>query len=107
MKILTYLFSFLILFTLNLYSANEKKPPNILLIVADDMSFTDIGAYGSEIETPNIDCIAKEGVNNNEYRRNSCVYRTAVRRGVRIRMHRCCRSFVIRSEGPVRRLAGG
>ena len=67
MKILTYLLSFLILFTLNLYSANEKKPPNILLIVADDMAFTDIGVYGSEIETPNIDSIAKEGVKFTQY----------------------------------------
>ncbi|ANO50512.1 arylsulfatase [Woeseia oceani] len=36
--------------------------PNILLIVADDLGYTDIGAYGSEISTPNIDSLAASGV---------------------------------------------
>ena len=62
MKIFSYAASFLILLTLNLYSANDKNTPNILLIVADDMAYTDIGVYGSEIETPNIDALAKKGV---------------------------------------------
>lgn len=37
-------------------------PPNILLIVVDDMGYTDIGAFGSEIRTPNIDALALGGV---------------------------------------------
>jgi arylsulfatase len=36
--------------------------PNILLVVADDMGWTDLGSYGSEIETPNLDALAEEGV---------------------------------------------
>ena len=36
--------------------------PNVLLIMADDMGYTDIGSFGGEIETPNIDALAKEGV---------------------------------------------
>lgn len=36
--------------------------PNILLIVVDDMGYTDIGAYGGEIHTPNLDALAAEGV---------------------------------------------
>jgi len=36
--------------------------PNILLIVVDDMGFTDIGAFGSEISTPNVDQLAYDGV---------------------------------------------
>jgi arylsulfatase A-like enzyme len=36
--------------------------PNVLLIVADDMALSDIGAFGSEIATPNLDALAKEGV---------------------------------------------
>ena len=36
--------------------------PNILLIMADDLGFTDIGAFGGEIQTPNIDALAAEGV---------------------------------------------
>ncbi len=36
--------------------------PNILVIVADDLGYTDIGAFGSEIETPNLDALASAGV---------------------------------------------
>lgn len=36
--------------------------PNIVLIVIDDAGFTDLGAYGSEINTPNIDSLASAGV---------------------------------------------
>ena len=38
------------------------QPPNVILILVDDMGFSDIGAYGSEIKTPNIDRLAFEGV---------------------------------------------
>lgn len=40
------------------------KQANILLIVADDLGFTDLGCYGSEIKTPNIDALAKNGIRN-------------------------------------------
>jgi len=36
--------------------------PDIVLVLADDMGFSDIGCYGGEIETPNIDRLAAEGV---------------------------------------------
>jgi len=36
--------------------------PNILLMVADDLGYSDVGAFGSEIATPNIDALAAEGV---------------------------------------------
>jgi arylsulfatase A-like enzyme len=39
----------------------EEAPPNIVLIIIDDASFTDLGAYGSEIATPNIDALAARG----------------------------------------------
>lgn len=39
----------------------EKKRPNIVIIVADDLGYSDIGILGSEIKTPNIDRLAKEG----------------------------------------------
>jgi len=41
--------------------------PNILLIVADDMGFSDAGAYGGEMATPNIDGLAAEGVMFTEF----------------------------------------
>jgi arylsulfatase len=37
------------------------KRPNILLIVADDLGYADLGVHGSDIRTPNIDAIAAEG----------------------------------------------
>ena len=36
--------------------------PNVVLIMADDMGFSDLGCYGSEIRTPNVDRLAAEGV---------------------------------------------
>src|SRR6478735_4570213 len=36
--------------------------PNIIVILADDMGFSDIGCYGSEIATPDIDALAAGGV---------------------------------------------
>lgn len=36
--------------------------PNIILIMADDMGFSDIGCYGSEISTPTLDGLAGNGV---------------------------------------------
>ncbi len=41
---------------------SPKARPNILLIVADDMGYSDVGAFGSEIATPNIDALAAEGM---------------------------------------------
>ena len=43
------------------------KRPNIVLILADDLGFTDLGAYGSEISTPNIDRLANHGVKFSNY----------------------------------------
>ena len=41
--------------------AEPAKRPNILLIVADDLGYTDLGAYGAEISTPNLDKLARTG----------------------------------------------
>ncbi len=60
--------SFLISFGLLLGWINlsqEKEPPtqpNIVLILADDLGWSDIGAYGSEVKTPNLDWLAENGV---------------------------------------------
>jgi arylsulfatase A-like enzyme len=49
------------------------KRPNIVIIVADDMGFSDIGMFGSEIQTPNLDNLAKSGVRfTNFYTHASC-----------------------------------
>ncbi|TCD00720.1 arylsulfatase, partial [Pedobacter frigidisoli] len=42
-------------------SAQQKKP-NIVLIMADDMGYSDIGCYGGEVKTPNLDQLAQRGI---------------------------------------------
>ena len=64
LRTLSYL---LILLTLSACSLQEEKSklvdkrPNILLLVADDMGLSDIGPFGSEIQTPAIDKLAEQG----------------------------------------------
>lgn len=43
-------------------ASTNPEHPNILLIVADDMGFADLGSYGSEIKTPNLNELASSGV---------------------------------------------
>jgi len=45
----------------SVYGAKQKKP-NILIIMADDMGYSDAGCYGSEIQTPNLDKLASDGI---------------------------------------------
>ena len=47
---------------LGLASQAGRKRPNIVLIMADDMGFSDIGCYGGEIRTPHLDKLAAEGM---------------------------------------------
>ena len=46
----------------NPVSSKGENRPNVLLVMVDDMGFTDVGSYGSEINTPHIDKLAQEGV---------------------------------------------
>ena len=43
-------------------SAGAAPKPNIVVILVDDMGFSDLGCYGSEIPTPNLDALAKNGL---------------------------------------------
>ncbi|WP_225444221.1 arylsulfatase [Echinicola arenosa] len=40
----------------------QEKKPNIVLIMSDDMGYSDLGCYGGEIQTPNLDKLAKNGL---------------------------------------------
>ncbi|MFQ5793068.1 MAG: sulfatase-like hydrolase/transferase, partial [Acidobacteriota bacterium] len=44
-----------------------QERPNFVLIMSDDMGFSDIGAYGSEIETPNLDRLAESGLRFSQF----------------------------------------
>jgi arylsulfatase len=61
----------------------QQKRPNIVLILADDLGFSDLGCYGSEIPTPNIDAIAQRGVRFTEFYNQSrcCPTRAALMTG--------------------------
>ena len=43
------------------------EQPNIVLVLADDLGFTDLGSYGSEISTPTLDALAREDVRFTNY----------------------------------------
>ena len=43
-------------------TGKEGRRPNIILILADDMGFSDIGCYGGEVLTPNLDRMATGGL---------------------------------------------
>ena len=61
-------------FFVNCQNKEQKKSkPNVILVIVDDMGFSDLGAYGSEISTPNIDRLAAEGVRfSNAYNTSKC-----------------------------------
>ena len=69
MKISSFTFSVIVLFTLFTIGVNAKvstkkkqEKPNIILILVDDMGYSDIGCYGGEISTPNLDKLATQGI---------------------------------------------
>ena len=59
---------------------SDYARPNVLLIVADDLGWNDVGYHGSDIDTPHIDRLAAEGVRLAQFRTApSC---TATRAGL-------------------------
>jgi arylsulfatase len=52
----------LIALVLSTAAAAEPGRPNVLIILADDMGFSDAGCYGGEVATPNLDALAKNGL---------------------------------------------
>lgn len=65
MKNKFFLFPLLLPAYIPLFAADAPKSatkPNIVLILVDDMGFSDIGCYGSEIATPNLDALAAKGL---------------------------------------------
>src|SRR5262249_5315759 len=43
------------------FSAEIRKP-NVVIFLADDLGYSDLGCYGGEIQTPNLDALAKNGL---------------------------------------------
>jgi arylsulfatase len=59
-------FSILFCFVLGFAHAKENRP-NILLIVVDDMGYSDITAFGGEVRTPTLDSLAKSGISFTDF----------------------------------------
>ena len=62
MKLLFFISSLGFLFTLTPSLADSSDPPNFLFVLVDDMGYSDLGCYGSEIGTPNLDALAAGGI---------------------------------------------
>ena len=65
-KIILAVFLICGLYACNPSEVSETKP-NILLILADDLGWSDIGCYGGEIETPNLDRLAATGIRYRQF----------------------------------------
>lgn len=63
------IFRLTLLFTIVVASCGLRaaERPDIVLIMVDDMGFSDIGCYGGEIQTPNIDALASDGVRFDQF----------------------------------------
>lgn len=57
----------------DMLAQETQRRPNIVILLADDMGYSDLGSFGSEIQTPNLDNLAKEGTRfTNFYTHASC-----------------------------------
>ncbi|MEA1886125.1 MAG: arylsulfatase [Bacteroidota bacterium] len=76
---------FLLAIAILFFSCSKSdERPNIVLIMADDMGFSDIGCYGGEIETPNLDRLASHGIRFTQFYNNArcCPTRAALLTGL-------------------------
>jgi len=68
----TVLFAaFLCALVAELEAADAPRQPNIILMMADDMGFSDISPYGGEIQTPNLQRLANEGLRFTQFYNNA------------------------------------
>ena len=64
---LAFFFVALLFLMMGAVTAQAAQQPNIVLILADDLGFTDIAPYGSEISTPSLTALANEGLRFTNY----------------------------------------
>lgn len=74
--------------------------PNIVLIMVDDMGYSDIGCYGGEIDTPNIDALAAGGLRFTQFYNNArcCPTRASLLTG--LSLHQVGIGHMTAEEGP-------
>jgi len=83
-------------------TAGAAEPPNILLILADDLGYSDIGCFGSEIQTPNLDALAANGLRFTQFYNATrcCPSRASLLTG--LYPHQAGVGDMTRDEGPPR-----
>ena len=64
------LFAASLMFCAGAFGASPARP-NIIIILSDDMGYSDLGCYGSEIATPNLDALASQGVRFTQFYNNA------------------------------------
>ena len=57
----------LTLFTIVLFPSTALGKPNVIILLADDLGWNDVGYHNSSVHTPNIDKLAKQGVELNRF----------------------------------------
>ncbi|NLE39063.1 MAG: arylsulfatase [Pirellulaceae bacterium] len=64
--------------------ADATEPPSIVIILADDMGYSDLGCYGGEIETPQLDALARGGLRFTQFHNTArcCPTRASLLTGV-------------------------
>lgn len=82
----------LLLFLAYLFSDGEERP-NIVLILADDMGYSDLGCYGGEIQTPNLDRLAENGIRYTQAYNTSKCWTTRISLLTGLYYHRSNRDF--------------
>ena len=67
MKNIPNIFFLTLILAFGFHDANAAERPNVILIMVDDMGFSDLGYHGGEIDTPNLDALAKGGVRFSQF----------------------------------------
>ncbi|MGJ8657079.1 MAG: sulfatase-like hydrolase/transferase [Akkermansiaceae bacterium] len=74
--------------------------PNIIVILTDDMGYSDIGCYGSEIETPNLDALATNGLRFSQFYNTSRCSPTRSSLITGLYSHQAGMGLLTKDEGP-------
>ena len=85
--------SMLIFLLWGLLFSHGAYQPNIVLILADDMGYSDLGCYGGEIKTPNLDRLAKNGIRYTQAYNTSKCWTTRISLLTGLYHHRSDRDF--------------
>lgn len=64
--------------------AADDSRPNIILVMADDLGWSDIGCYGGEIHTPHIDSLAREGLRFTRFYNNAICWSVPEHHAIRM-----------------------